>query len=320
MSNESSSERPTAGEEGGPSGEIRPMVRLDWNWTSLTVDRDRIVFAASVVALVMVASTTTIGVVRNLPYRSLVIPEIVRSLAVDGTPAVVAAALVAVALATQRDDVRVGLLFAGVFGLLATISESATLPAIAAVIGGGALALLGGLGRPTTYREGRRVAVGALMIAGVTVSLASNVGLIGASFRGLGGLLALAGLAALGVRVEDDWVALVIGILVFAFVAYASITRPYVVGSSLLVGFAVVDVPHLLAALAPGGGTAAAVAGLRRHEYGLTIGAGLLLFAGVPATLPRATAVLLGATLALVSIDRLIGEDSRDRDAKEAPE
>ncbi len=293
------------------------MARLDWDWTRLAVSRDQIVFAAGVVALVMVASTTTIDVVRNLPYRPLVIPEIVRSLTVNGTPAVVAVTLVVIALATRQDDIRVGLLFAGVFGLLATISESATLPAVAAVIGGGTLALFGGLGRPATYREGSRAAVGTLIITGVAVSLASNVGLIEVGFRGFGGLLALAGLAALGVLAEGDWVALVAGVLAFAFVVYASVTRPFVVGSGLLVGFAVVDVPHLLVALALGGGTATAVSGLRRREHSLSIGAGLLLFVGVPATLPRATAVLLGATLALVSTERLIGKDSHDRNTKE---
>ncbi|WP_254534869.1 hypothetical protein [Halomarina litorea] len=296
------------------------MFRLNWNRTRFAGGRDRILLAAGAIALVLVALTTTIGIVRNLPYRPLVVPEIVRSLMVGGTPAVVAATLVAVALATRRDDVRVGLLFAGVFGLLAAVSESATLPAVAAVVGGGTIALFGSLGRPATYREGRRIAVGVLVTAGIAISLSSTVGLLEASYRGAGGFLALAGLAALSIRAEGDWAALGAGVLAFAVVVYASVTRPFVVGSGLLVGFAVVDVSHLLAALALGGGTAAAVGGLHRREYSLAFGAGLLLFAGVPATLPRAMAVLLGAILALASTDRLVDKDSHDRDTKEVSE
>lgn len=312
MSNESSAAR----RERTASGVVG---RLDHLLARLATRRERVVLAAGTIALAAVALTTTIGIVRNLPFEPVAVPAVLRTLAVAGTPVVVAMGLVTVALATRRESVRVGLLFAGVFALLAAVSESATIPAIAALVGGGALALAGGLGRPSTYRAGRRVVIGTVLVAGVALSLASVAGLIGVGFRGLGGLLALAGVAVLGVRAAGDWVALVAGILAVAFVVVASVTRPFVVGSGLLVGFAVVDVPHLLAALALGGGTAAAVAGLRRREYDLTIGAGLLLFAGVPATLPRATAVVLGATLALVSLDRLVDDRSNARSSKEGP-
>ncbi|WP_117595383.1 phosphate ABC transporter permease [Haloprofundus halophilus] len=320
MSNEPSSERPSTGEEPGATVRTNSQSSRNRDWPRSAVGRDRLVLAASVAALGTVAFATTIGVVRNLPARPLAVPGPLHSLAVDGTPVVVAVALVAVALATRRDEVRVGFLFAGVFGLLATVGEGATLPAVAAVVFGGALALFGALGRPATYREGRRVVIGALVIAGIAVSLASNTGVLGAGFRGVGGLLALGGLAALGVRAEGDRVALLAGGLAVALVVYASVTRPFAVGSGLLVGFAVVDVPHLFVALALGGGTAAAVGGLRRREYGSATGTGLLLLAGVPATLPRATAVLLGATLALTSTGRLAGEDSREWNAKGGPE
>lgn len=312
MSNESASARPERSQR-GPAA--RPSAVVD----RLANSRERIVLAAGGVALAVVAIAAAIAVVRNLPYRPVAVPDIVRTAVVGGAPVVLALAAVATALTTRRTAVRVGLLFVGVFGLLAAVSESATLPAVAAGVGGGGLALLGGLGRPSTYRQGRRLAIAVAIVAGVSLSLAATAGILDASMRGLGGTLALAGVAGLGLRAEGDWVAVVAGVLAVAFVVYASATRPFAVGSGLLVGFAVVDVPHLLVALALGGGVAAGVAGVRRRAWGLAVGAGLLVLAGVPATVPRATAVVLGATLALVSLDRLVGEGSRGRATKEGP-
>jgi hypothetical protein len=85
-------------------------------------------------------------------------------------------------------------------------------------------------------------------------------------------------------------------------VVAAGAVSPFVVGSALLVAFAVTGVPHLLAALAVAGAVAAAVAGLHRGAYGLSVGAVLVLLAGVPATFPRALTLLLGATLVLVDV------------------
>ncbi len=277
-------------------------------WPRTPADRERVVLGMATAVFAVVTGTMTLDVLRNLPYDPVVVPGWIQSLAATGSAVASAVALVAVALATRQDAVRVGLLFAGVFGLLVTFDAGATLPAAAAVVGGGGLALLGGLGRPATYRRLRRSAIAAMLVVGIGLSLASTIGLAGPGYRGIGGAFALVGVTGIGIHMDGDWIALGVTALVFALVAFASATAPFVAGSALLVGFAVVDVPHLLVALAFGSASGAAFAGLRRRDYGLAVGAGLLVFAGIPATLPRAMAVVLGATLVLVPARRLLGE------------
>ena len=267
-----------------------------------------IVHVAATVTLLSVVATTVLTILRNLPYDPVAVPEGLHGALGGLTPVITALALLTVALAARRDAVRVGLLFAGVFGLLATVDRAAALPAIVAVVGGGGLALAGVVGRPTTYREGRRAAIGGAIVVGVALSLASTAGLVAASGRGIGGAIALVGIASLGLRAEDDRLALLAGVLALLFVVLASATRPFVVGSALLVGFGVVGVPHLLVAVAASGAAMAVVAGVRRRDWALVAGAALLAIAGIPATAPQATATVLGATLALSSVDELVGD------------
>lgn len=319
MSNESPPSRHGTAEDELDSGAENDWTltdRLDV-WLGPATGRERITLVAGAVALALVAGTTMAGIVRNLPYDPIALPEWLWTLGVSATPVVVALALVAVAVASSRETVRVGLLFAGVFGLLAAIDSGATLPAVVAVTGGSGIALFGGVGRPTTYRQLRRTTIAAVIVAGVAVSLTSTAGLVGVGFRQLGGILSLAGVAALGVRADGDRLAVVAGLLTVGVVLFASVTRPFVVGSGILVGFSVVDVPHLLVTVVFGGGAAAIVAGLRRQEYSLAIGAGLLVFAGVPATVTQATAVALGALLALVSTERLVSVDPVSEESEE---
>jgi hypothetical protein len=314
MKNESSSPAHRSGERDGERGRAEPgsgpRIRavVERAAERGAASRERVALGAGGAALAAVAAATALTVLRNLPSDPVAVPGLSRAL-VAATPFVVGVALVAVAVASRRDVVRVGLLFAGVFGLLAATDAGAVLPATVALIAGGGVALLGGLGRPTTYRGFRLRVIAALVVAGVAVSLASTAGLIGVGFRGPGGVLALGGLATLGIRAEGDRFALLAGGVVVALAVVAAASRPFVVGSGLLVGLAAVDVPHLLVALALGGGTAAAVAGIHRGEYGLAVGAGLLVVAGVPATLSAAMAVVLGASLALLPVERLLGTD-----------
>lgn len=269
-------------------------------------DRELVVVATGVVAVSAVAGRVLLRILRNLPFDPVVAPPTIQGLVGLGTPLVLALALVTLALATERTVVRVGLLFAGVFGLLSVVSRAATLPAVVAVSLGGGLAVIGALGWSSTYRDARRSAVAIAFVAGVTVSLASAIGILDGGFRGIGSLFALGALAMVSVRVEGDRVGLLAGVLALVVVVLVSTTAPYVAGSVLLVGFAVVGVPPVLVALAVAGGTAATVAGLRRAEYALPVGVGLLLLAGVPASLPRAMAVILGATFALVDVERFV--------------
>jgi hypothetical protein len=292
-----SGESPTAGpaaetadpEDDAESSVLAALARID-------VEGDRAALWAGGVSLTVVAAGLAVRIGHNTPFDPLAVPAVVFDALAVGTPLVLGAALFAVALTTTDPTRRVGLLFAGVFGPLATVSSAATLPAVAGVIGGGALALVGSLERPTTYREGRRAAVVAGFVVAVAVSLSRAVGLLDAGMT-VGAGLALVATAALALLVRIDRVAALAGLAAAGTLVGAAVTAPYLTGSALLVGFGVVGVPQLLVALALGGGVAAAVAGLRDGAPLLAVGALLIVLAGVPAALPRAMAVVLGVAL-----------------------
>lgn len=271
----------------------------------LAGDRERVVRGATVPAATVVALQTLLRILRNLPFDPLTVPTAVRGSLGVGAPFVVALATVTVALASRRGTASVGLLFVGAFGSLTAVSTAATLPAVVGVIAGGAVAMLGSVGRPESYHGARRVLVGTVFVAGVALSLGSAIGLWPGA-RELGTALALLGLAATGLLVEGDRLGLVAGALAFVAVVGAAGVSPYIAGSVLLVGFSVVGVPHLLVALAAGGCVTAFVAGVRDRDGAVVAAITLLLAAGVPVTVPRAMAVLLGATVVLVGPEGLL--------------
>lgn len=258
-------------------------------------------------AAVAVGVATAVRVLYNAPFDPVAFPP--RLVPAVGTVAALATgtALAAVALSTGRPVVRVGLLFAGVFGVLATVSDAATVAAAVAIPGGAALAFARALGGPTTYFELRRGVLALTFALAVGLSLAATAGLVGPPFRAAGSVAFLVGVTLLGVRAEGGSAAVVAGAVAFAGVVAASAAAPYVTGSALLVGFAVVGSPHFLVATAAFGGVAAAVAGLRDGDAWLAVGATLLLLAGVPATPGAATAVCLGAALATLDPEELLG-------------
>jgi len=281
-----------------------------------TGTRGRIVATGALGALAT-AVATTLRILHNVPFDPLAVSAGVLG-AMEVTAAfAVALALAAIGFAIDRPPVRIGLLFAGVFGALAAAAPAARVPAAVAVTAAGGVALLGALGVPDSYRELRRRAVAAGFLVAIALSLASTLGVASGGVRELGVLAYLVALVALSVRVRGDWLAVVAGAAGFAAVVVASAIAPYIAGSALLVGFAVVGAPHLLVAAAVGGAVAAAVAGLRRRSPALAVGAVLLVVAGVPATPTAATAVLLGATLATVDLDSIATERSDDADASE---
>ncbi|WP_323675993.1 hypothetical protein [Halorubellus sp. PRR65] len=266
----------------------------------------RRVLASGAVAALAVAVATTLRILHNVPFDPLPVSAGVLG-AVEVTAAVaVALGVAAVAFGNDRAVVRVGLLFAAVFGALATVAPPARVPAAVAVTAGGGLALAAALGRPDSYRGLRRRAVAAGFVAAVALSLASTVGVAPRGVRELGVVAYLLALAALSTRVRGDPLALVAGGVAFAAVVAGSASAPYVAGSALLVGFAVVGGPHLLVAAAVGGAVAAAIAAVRRGEFAVAVGAVVLVAAGAPATPTAAMAVVLGATLATVDLGSLL--------------
>lgn len=271
-----------------------------------SVGRRTVVVGVSLLALVVVGIRSLLRLVGNVPFDPVVVSPALRSAVGTATPLVVGTALATLALTDDRATVRVGLLFAAVFGSLGVFAPAATLPAVVALVAGATIAFAGTLGVPAelSYRAVRSRLLAAGFVAAIAVSLADSTGIVeGAHW--LGSLLALATLAAVGTRAERSVPAAGAGVLVAALLVYASTASPFVVGSALLVVFAVTGVPHLLFAGAVAGGVAAATAGLSRRAYPLAIGATLLVLAGIPVTLPRALTLLLGATLVVLDREQL---------------
>lgn len=273
----------------------------------------RVILGASVASLGAVAGGRLLSVLHNVPFDPLAVPAGVLSTATGVASLVLALSLVGVGLSVPGDraPARVGLLFAGVFGPMTSLSGAASLPAATGLTLGVAVALLGTVSIPVTSRNVYRATVAAGFVAALAVSLGSSVGLLGGGLHGLGGVLALGSVTATVVYAETDRTAFLVGGVATAAVVLASATSPFVVGSALLVGFATVGVPHVLVALAAGAGVAVAVAGFRRGDHALAAGAGLLVLAGVPVALPRAMALALGATLVLLDAETLAGREVR---------
>lgn len=261
---------------------------------------------ACVIAFIAIERGVTILV--NVPFDPLVVPPAVR--AATGVLALIAVVvtLLSVAVVDGRATVRVGLLFAAVFGSLPLVAPGTTLLAVVGVIGGAALALLGALGVPLewTYRGVRTRVLAVGFVAALALTLVSVTGLLEGG-RNPGAFITLAAIAAVGTQAEGSRLAAGAGLLTVGAVVVASIVSPFVVGSALLVALAVTGVPSLLIALALAGAVATAVVGLTRGEYALAIGAVVLLLAGVPATFPRALTLLVGATLVFVVHDGTTG-------------
>lgn len=255
-------------------------------------------------ALLAVVSNTAVRILANMPFDPVPVPSPVRSGLAVAAPVTVALALGVIALTDDRATVRVGLLFSAVFGMLGVVVPSTVLPAVVALAGGGALALSGTLGRPDSlgYRAVRKRAIAAGVVLAVACSLGAATGIAGSAVHTLGTALALVSVAAVGTRSEGVLPAGAAGIFAVVALVAVSAASPFIVGSALLVAFAVTGVPHVLVALAVGGAVVAAGAGLLRRDYTLAVGATLLVFAGAPVTLPRAMTLLLGATLVLLKI------------------
>jgi hypothetical protein len=254
------------------------------------------VFGAGVVGAVAVERA--VAVLANAPFDPVAVAPALRTAVGALALVAVVAALLAVAAADGRPTVRIGLLFAAVFGPLPLVAPGTTLMAVVAVVGGAALALGGALGVPAAWRyravRHRVVAVG--FVAALALTLLGVTGLL-AGARNAGAFVTVAAIAAVGTRSAGSRPAAAAGLLAVAAVTVASAASPFAVGSALLVAFGVTAVPALLVALALAGGVATAVAGLSRGEYTVGVGAVVLLLAGVPAKFPRALTLLLGATL-----------------------
>ncbi|MEF8843325.1 MAG: hypothetical protein V5A62_17150 [Haloarculaceae archaeon] len=212
-------------------------------------------------------------------------------------------AAVALGLRSPRPAARVGLLFAGVFGALATVVPAVTTPAAVALVVGGALALAAETGTDGGWRGTLCGVVPVLLLGAVALSLGAATGVLPPGARSVGSALAVAGLAGTPTLVRPGPTGWALGALAAAGVLWAGSALPFVTGAVTLVAFGLVGTPLLLFAAGVGGCVAAVVGSLRREASGLPdrrrrgMGAALVLLAGTPATVGGATAVVLGAAL-----------------------
>lgn len=218
--------------------------------------------------------------------------------------ATVVPALAAGGLAVETADPieRVALLGIAVFGPLVLVADAAYVPAAVAVtVAGGVVAW-----RRLDHRDVDATVprVGGWLLAGTAVaavgaSLAATVGFAPMAVRQAGSVLALVAALATAMAVNartDDWA---VGAVAASLVYAAGTFAPYVTGAVALVAGGAVGSSLPLLAAGIGSVTAATVASIRRRDLIPTCGALLVLVAGVPVTVPRALAVLLGVAFLL---------------------
>jgi hypothetical protein len=252
--------------------------------------RERATTVAGLLVLLPVGAVTATTILKNGPGT---LPDALSPISTYGpTASLVAGVVAALALAAAADRAiqQIGLLFVGVFGGLAALSDAATLPAAVAIVGGSVLAV------DPAWR-GRRAPLVALYVLALATSLAGAVGVETAAFRPVGSTLAVLGLGAtalVGSPRLPDWL---LGGLVTAFVLFVGASAPYVTGAVVLVGFAVLGTSLVLVAAGFGFATAALVDALRRDRRHVALGVAVLVAAGVPATIGHAIAVVVGLRL-----------------------
>lgn len=252
------------------------------------------------VAAAAVAVLGSLG--RRLAVNSPVdLPELVAvGPAVDGTAAVVTAIAALVTGFGARDRrALVGLITVGVFGLLATLSPTARLPAAGAVVAGGLVAVSPAIARSRRPPAPANAVVGAGVLGGALLVLGAATGTLPADARALGSLTFVLGLAATPLVVAPDRGDWVLGGLVAAATVLFGVSMPFVSGAAFLVGWAVVGVPTVVVALGFGGVLTATSRALRDRRTIPAVGGCLLFAAGVPSTTTRAAAAILGLALFL---------------------
>lgn len=251
--------------------------------------------AAGLLALLGVGLLALVRVALNLPADLPVAGAYPTALAIaTGAPAL---GLAALALRAEQPVYRVGLLFAGVFGLLTLVAEPAVVPATIALL----VVVLGvaslQLRDHVTARRFDRVLVVATLAAGGVLSLAAGIGVETATLRPVGSRVVLLAIAATPVFVDWDREALAVGVGVGLAVLAVGSGAPFVTGAISLVVGGVVGASLPLLFVGTVGATILLWAGLRTGRTELAIAAGLLLVAGIPATVPRGLAFLTALAL-----------------------
>lgn len=246
-------------------------------------------------SIVGLGSLALVRVALNLPM-SLPVAGAYPFAIVIGTVAP-ALGLLAVGVRSDRPAQRVGLTFAGVFGLLSLVAEPAALPATLAL-----LAAIAGVSAENIHRfwVARRydqdLVAGALALGGL-LSLAAGIGVEPVTLRPLGSRLVLVAVAATPVFVDWDRESLLVGLGVGVAVLAVGLSAPFITGAVSLVVGGVVGASLPLLFLAAVGAVSLLWASVRTGRRSLALAAGVLLVAGIPATIPRGLGFLAAITL-----------------------
>ena len=208
-----------------------------------------------------------------------------------------ALAAVTLGLTAESTLIRVGMLFAGVFGALSLVSQSAMGPATVALGGAGVLVFGAQVPHTMEWRRLVRLGVTGLFVFGLVVSMLSALGVEPALTRRLGSIgiaLAIAGTPAFTGFTRRS---MGVGLLAGAVVAGIGVSAPVLTAAVSLLGMGVIGLPLVLLVLGAVGGGTAVAAGVDGGETHLAVAGGLVLVAGVPATIPAAVSLLVGLVL-----------------------
>jgi hypothetical protein len=261
-----------------------------------SISKATVRFGSLALAFLFAAVLTVVRIVRNAPVE---VPSIGGTATVLLPAVLVVAGLgaVVVGLTTASAAERIVLVFGGVFAVLTAVDPRAGVPATGAVVASGVVLVGRDARRHAT--SPRRLLVGGLVLAGLAASLTAALGVAAATLRPLGTTLALLGLAATPLLVAPSQRAWLAGGLAAGGILAAGLSAPFVTGAVTLVTTAAVGGSLPLLALGVGGATTTGVRLLGTDERAAALGVGLLILAGVPATVPRATLVVLGLAVLL---------------------
>ncbi|MEF8881191.1 MAG: phosphate ABC transporter permease [Halapricum sp.] len=247
-------------------------------------------------ALALVSAGTLL--IARVALNAGLVPAFAGSMGTIQLLAVLGPALGAVMLATTTGDEieRVGLAFVGVFGLLVAVVPTVVVGAVVAIAVGGTLAVGRRWRRAERGTDWHLLPVVAI-VGAIGISLFGSMGIEPTTLSALGSHLFLLGGAATPALLghgRADWA---FGGVAAAVLVAIGTAAPFVTGAVTLIGGGIVGASLLVLAVGLCGLVTTASAALRRHHWYAAVGAALLIAGGVPATVPRAMAVVLGVLL-----------------------
>ncbi|WEL21424.1 hypothetical protein [Halorhabdus sp. BNX81] len=276
---------------------------LNGDWLD-DIDREVLALPAVIAAGTLFVSRVAINARAEVPIDLVALQEWLVPL----TAMACAGSLLAIAVVHGKPFEMLGLAFVGVFGVAGSVARPAYTPTVVAIVVGTPIALGDRLRTDEGVRVGPALVTGVLL-SGLVASLAGTLGVDVALSRSLGSQLTLVGVAGTPVflaRGRGDWL---VGAVGAGLLVALGVFTPFLLGATGLVAGAVVGATVPVMALAVGGLTTTASAALRTRHRPALLGAGLLLFAGIPATVPRALPFILALTLLVGSVPGGVGDD-----------